>query len=446
MTDLERWTESVGELPYKVTVYENAARKEILYLRWRGRDAKGVPNWLVESLGKKLRTENGRIVAATQEWARAQANEKYAELLLGLPADQRPVAPVAPLTILQALELACDKETGCYPKDSPHRREVSRELRHASRILGERLPFNAIRKTHLVKLWRNRHAELAAKGEVGARGAEVTVARLLAIAEWLRDDNRIDEVACKAWKDWKSQMRTEAGAPDPYRPRHTREDALAIMAVADQVDPRLGLAMAIGAELRGGQVVRCRRSDLTLEVDSESWGTCRVGGRGKKRGTVVHLTRKQREAVDRALAGYLAPLESMAIDYPLFPAGKLAGRKAVGGETKGGVRRGYTMEGSELHARPEQAEAAPIGASILDDWFREAEQLAGVEHVPGRSWYGLRRVFLDKAVEEGLSKEALMEHGGWADTQVPEQIYRNKVKTKAGREARDARSRYRGEE
>lgn len=206
---------------------------------------------------------------------------------------------------------------------------------------------------------------------------------------------------------------------------------------------------ALGAELRGGQVIRARRSDLDLEVD-----TVKVRGRGRKRGTVVKLTRGQRGAVDRALAGYLAPLEGKALDYPLFPAGKLVGRKAIGGdvvrtdaETASGVRRrGHQVIVTEpLRAQLAQSEAKPLNRSTLDGWFMEAEAIAGVAHVKGRSWYGLRRVFLDAATDEGLSREGLQEHGGWADNQVPDQIYRDKEREKARTEARDVRARNRGE-
>ena len=449
MSDLEGWEDSVGEVPFKVTVFENLTRGGVLYLKWRAVDRSGNKNWAVESLRKTVRTANGRLIESVRDWAVARAKEKHEELVAGLPASERSSVP---MTLLEGLERACDAETGLYPKDSPHRREVRRELHHASRILGPRLPFNLIRKSHLVKLWRRRHSELTAKGEVGARGAEVTVSRLLTIAEWLRGEEWIDEAACKAWKDWKAKMREEAGAPDPYRPRHTLAEARAILAVADQVDPRLGLALALGAEQRGGQVIRGRRSDLDLEAN-----TFQVRGRGKKKGTTVHLTRGQRAAVDRALAGYLAQLEAAAIDYPLFPAGKLHGREAQGGvrvvgrrELKGKAiptRVGHRLVATgPLVAPVDRAETGPLDRSSIDDWFLAAEALAGVEHVPGRSWYGLRRALLDAAAEEGISPEGMQEHGGWSDIQVPQQIYRDKERRKARDEARDVRAKNRGEE
>lgn len=448
MTELEPWEDSVGEIPFKVTVYENVTRGGVLYLRWRGYDSKGNRNWQLESLGKPLRTTNGRIIESVRDQALAKAKEKHEELVAGVPTAERSMVP---LTILEGLERACDPDTGLYPKDTPHRREVRRELNHAARILGKKLPFNLIRKSHLVKLWRRRHDELVSKGEVGARGAEVTLSRLLTIAEWLRGEGLIDETACKGWKDWKSKMREEAGAPDPYRPRHTLQEALAILRVADQVDPRLGLALEVGAELRGGQVIRCRRSDLDL-----SENTLHVRGRGKKKGTIVHLTKGQRVAIDRALRGYLSELEQAAIDYPLFPSGKLVGRQAEGGELVEGRRQlkgkgirtrvGHHLVASGPLAAPrERANAPPLDRSSIDDWFVAAEELAGVEHVPGRSWYGMRRVLLDAGVEAGLSLEAMQEHGGWSDIQVPQQIYRDKERKKARDEARDARARYRGE-
>jgi len=70
---------------------------------------------------------------------------------------------------------------------------------------------------------------------------------------------------------------------------------------------------------------------------------------------------------------------------------------------------------------------------------------AGVEHVPGRGWYGLRRIAVDAAKEAGISREGLQQHGGWSDTQVADRIYADQTATYAGKEAADVRAKIRGE-
>jgi hypothetical protein len=50
--------------------------------------------------------------------------------------------------------------------------------------------------------------------------------------------------------------------------------------------------MALGAELRLGQVIRCRRPDLSLEH-----ATLTVRGKGHKKGAVEHLTAGQMRVV-----------------------------------------------------------------------------------------------------------------------------------------------------
>jgi integrase len=315
-----------------------------------------------------------------------QARSKHHALAAGIPAVLLS-HPTTPVTILEGLERACNVDMGCYPKDSPHRREVERELKHAARILGDQ-PFNAIHKPQLTMLWRRRHTELARQGAVGVRGAEVAVARLLAVAEWLRGDQLIEDDACKAWKDWKKRLRDEAGSPEPHRPRYTLEEWRRLLKAAPEVDPRLGLALALGAELRGGQVIRCYRTHLDLEAE-----TLTVPGKGQKRGAVVALTKGQLACARHVLTeGYLSPLERIAPDYPLFPAGKLTGRKVVGGTLVGRHRSGHRVVAtSPLMAKPGQAGASPLTRHALDNWMRKAEALAGIEHVNGRSWYGMRR-------------------------------------------------------
>ena len=53
---------------------------------------------------------------------------------------------------------------------------------------------------------------------------------------------------------------------------------------------------------------------------------------------------------------------------------------------------------------------------------------------------------MDAAKVLGISREALKEHGGWADTQIPDRIYADQEAEFARNEARDVRARIRGKE
>jgi hypothetical protein len=215
---------------------------------------------------------------------------------------------------------------------------------------------------------------------------------------------------------------------------------------------------SLGAELRGGQIKRARRSDLSLPELTpgvDDFGTFRVPGQGKKRGTTVDLTRGQRAAVDRALApetGYLRELEAAYLrgeltDYFLFPGGQMPGIRA---HRRGGSAKPESPPSWRAPVHP-MATIARHTSSHVDDtavrkWVRAAETMAEIPHVPGRSWYGGRRVTVDLAKGEKISREALQEHGGWTDSQVPDAIYSEQERAYARKEARDVRARYRGEE
>jgi integrase len=204
-----------------------------------------------------------------------------------------------------------------------------------------------------------------------------------------------------------------------------------LLARAWDVDPRLGLLLALGAEQRHGQVARARRSDLNLEENS-----FRIRSRGKKKGATILLTTGQRAAVDRAMAGYLAVLEASLPDYPLFPKGQMPGGRS---------------DKPVALVRPHGL-GDPIDRSTIGDWFLEVEALESklnpehpIPHMKGRGPYGIRRIAVDGAKAQGISREGLQQHGGWTDTQVPDRIYADQEAVAAREEARDVRAKLRGE-
>jgi len=69
---------------------------------------------------------------------------------------------------------------------------------------------------------------------------------------------------------------------------------------------------------------------------------------------------------------------------------------------------------------------------------------AKIPHVAGRRAYGLRRVAVDSAKELHISREGLMQIGGWTDPQVPGSVYADQEAGYARKEAAAIRAQSRG--
>jgi integrase len=436
------WSEAVGELPYKVTVYERVDRGMTLYLKWRESG-----NWVPRSLGKKLRTKDGRIIKERQAWALAQAELQRQRLIAGLPDAEKPKRP---LTLGEAKALITDEARGKYPVDTPHRREVERALDFACATLGAGRTWASLLSADFVHLWRARMAAIraAADDAQGHRGAEVTMQRLFAVARWLRDNKHIGEKDCIPASTWKASLKADwtllygnHREPEPHRPRYTLEESRRLLEHAAEVDPRYDLLLRLGVGLRPGQVRRARRSDLDLER-----ATLTVYGLGNKRGEVVKLTAGQLRAVRATLdTGYLREIEAACADYYLFPAGQLPGRRrSLWKDPAAGVRssKGPTTPTATV-AR--HANAEPIDPSAIRTWHRAAERLAKIAPVKGRGPYGIKRAAVDHAKKVKISREGLKALGGWSDTQVPDRIYADQEAEYARDEAREVRADILGE-
>lgn len=381
------------------------------------------------ALGSGSGTTRGRC-ARTARPPLFEAGRAKAAALRGEAPD--PVLAGNTLSLEEGWLRASDPATGKWPANTPYRRESERSMEFVMSVLGRTFPWVGVKKAEFRRIWRAKIQQLQReRGDhrtgQGHRGVEVVIARFLTVAAWLRNEELIPVNACIAGRDWKSELkgdwrdiRGETRDPDPHRPRYTPTELAAILAKAPAVDPRLVFLAELGLELRPGQVGRCRRCDLDLEAR-----TLRVHGQGKKRGATVELTDEQLRVVRLTLTeGYLAPLEAEGGDYPLFPQGKMIGKK------QGRPRA------TERHRT-----AAPVSESTFGDWWREAERLAKVEHVRGRGLYGGRRLAVDES--EGLDMLALQELGGWTDEQTPNRIYRERERKQARGRAREFRAGWR---
>ncbi len=178
------------------------------------------------------------------------------------------------------------------------------------------------------------------------------------------------------------------------------------------LDPRIELAVELGAEMRLGQVGESRRSQLDLSRTATApHGAFTVYGKGKKTGEKLALTPEERVAVDRALETVLVDAEREYVagnkrtDYHLLPSGKL-------------VRGAASVE---------RARQSPLTRDALRKAFHALEVAAGVTPVKGRAWYGLRRVATDAAPNYTSDRRVLDKLGGWtAGSTTREDTYQDR--------------------
>ncbi|HEX8241887.1 MAG TPA: hypothetical protein VF541_00270 [Longimicrobium sp.] len=148
-----------------------------------------------------------------------------------------------------------------------------------------------------------------------------------------------------------------------------------------------------------------------------------VHGAGKKHGEVVDLHPELRTLADEVLStGYLAEAEAAfqrreIDDYFLFPAGKLRG---------GSVPL-------------ERATRQELGTTAIRKMFVAVEAIAGVEHVQGRAFYGLRRQATDLAPGFATDARVLNRLSGHLDSATRERVYQEKENQRVRARAAKAR-------
>ena len=379
--------------------------------------------------------------------------------LIPAPANQN-ARPTAPLTLRGGFALALAVPDGKYASTTSRRyldmvamsKRLFGESGGGPRLIDPETSWEAFDAQALRKLRREMAKRyLASNGDqYGMRIAEVLIDAIYTVATFLRQDGKIPLTVGIRPDKWRQQLRAawteETGQrrKKGSQPRHTPTEYRKIFpALADErADPRIRLAIELAAELRTGQVLTCTRATLTLpDIDPTLYdsmpagtlGSIEIIGAGKKRGELVMFTPEQRRAVDRALAGYLSQYEAayqagLIADYPLFPGGKMHGKR------------------DDLRPRKPcrvKANVKPIGRTGAREAFHDLERIAGVEVIEGRAWYGLRRIGSDLAEEftdDDRVKNAL---GGWEDSETRRRIYQDRESQAVRAKAADVRRRMR---
>lgn len=274
----ELWSEKVTPHPNTVTAYERADKGGVVYLRaWPN----GQKREKATSVGT-VRDSRGRLLAKSQNRAREEAREWAEELWgsaqgtggatdLGMPsgvqaASRRPQAltltaqrPQGPLTLAEGKALAFS-DRGRYPLDpatDKHTGDFSSALDQAIVLLGGRdVLWEEVTPGMVRSTWRKVRKQHPDGN--GYRRAEKIVAAFFSVAAWLREEfpEQRFPVSMRRWRSELKEHWAKTGAPvEEHRPRHSPAEVQAIFEHRAEADPRVALALVVGAELRGGQVV-----------------------------------------------------------------------------------------------------------------------------------------------------------------------------------------------
>jgi hypothetical protein len=315
------------------------------------------------------------------------------------------------LTLSEARSMIMDPIHGKYVgRSGGWTSDISRYLQLAIDYLGD-VNVKDLTPSDYRKFWVSLAQEHSRDpSKFGVRAIEIAVGSLRTLMIWLASERKVPAGTGMPPHRWKAEMHRDfsriTGQPltAPQKPRFTREEAAKLWDALPSADARVRLAVIIGSDMPLGQVVRARRSDI-LPLDGEEFGALRVRGRGTQRGGVIPLAGPQRSQLTREMTdGVLANLESAFLqkkikDYVLIPGGYLS---------RGRAQVKYAM--------------TSLSQRVLRKQWHDLERLAGVEHIKGRGWYGLRRRRRDDARRsaKGLTSDFLV-----TETILPSALYEN---------------------
>lgn len=455
-TKAKTWEYQVGEPPNTVTAYERLDRGRAIELRWWVGELK---RFKKKSLGFVIRDERGVIQEHLQREAVRLTQGWYDALMAGrTPALEAEEETGGPLTLSAGFDLAVAVPSGMYVVETEHLREVRRAARDILWAIGtndagrprtwDTLAYSAVRE-----LWLRLAKRYADTGQGGPAWTERCVVLFLQVNQWLAVEEKIGR-AVAVRKSWREQMRREweqltASRITRRAPRHSEAEIALIFSALDnpEVDPRIALAIELGAEARLGQVSRMMRSDVDLSpVGAFGLGRIVVHGSGKKLGVNRDLTPEERAAIDRTLSGYLRNLEQayrdrLRKDYPMFPSGRL--RYDVPPSRWPAAGEAVTGHAHPIRRAKWDAPDQPIGTRTLTDLFHALERIAGVTPVEGRGWYGIRRKATDVYEDYESDERVLNDQTGHRNSETRRNAYQEREREEIRAKSAETRRRVR---
>lgn len=447
------WRYQKGEYSNTVTAAERLDRDRTIEVRWW---VPTLQKFQRRSLGYAIRDATGSIVPELEQQAVRQTQSIYDALMAGRSPLNGPRAESGPLTLRAGFDLATEVPTGLYVVESDHLKDVRRAARDIVDVLG-RTPrgdprtWDSLNNGVVRELWLGLARRFKASKAGGPSWTERCVVVLLQVSQWLAAEERITR-AILIKKAWREQLRREWEQYTSSRitkstPRHSEDEIRRMFAVLEHpdADPRVALVLQLGAEARLGQVRRLMRSDVDLSpVGIFGLGRVVVHGSGKKMGVRRDLTPEERAAIDRALAGYLRPLEEayqdqLRADYPIFPAGRLRFDVAPSRVS----RRKATVQ--PVKRAKLSVTNTPIDKRTLNDQFHELERIAKVDSVPGRGWYGIRRRATDVYEDYEKDERVLNDQTGHKKSETRREVYQERERETIRARSAETRRRVRNQ-
>lgn len=418
---LEPYSEQRGEKPFRVTLIERPDKGLTLWMRWW---VAGKPKYRMTEV-RTIRDPRGRTSRRAIENAQKEADAKIAEL----KGEVRPtpVRKSGPLTLAEGLNEAFS-DRGCYPHNPSTdgwTKDARRYANDSVRLLGgDDVLFEEISPGMIRSVWRKLERDGA-----GLTKAIKTLGVFFRITGWLEGEHPEQRFPRppSGWRgEAKEHFRKQGRSTELHQPRYRPEDKK-LFEHLEEADPRLALALVIGVELRGSQVIRSMWSHTDLSPEA-GFGRIKIPYlSARKRAPTLTLNELERTALDTAMTtGYLSELEAareagLIKDYPLFPGGKLRQVKA-----------------------PLRERLMPMHGSSIQDLLHDLEAKAGVRHEKGRAWHGLRRAMTDLYPEATADARLLDLLGGWVPgSKMREGTYQQKENEGVALEAARLRARVR---
>ena len=447
------WQYQRGEPPNTVTAIERLDRGRVIEVRWW---VPRLKRFQRRSLGFAIRDANGVVADDLQRQAVQQAQAIYDALMAGRsPFAEESAENTGPLSLREGFSLATTVPTGMYVVESEHLRELRRAARDIVEAIaygqkGEPRTWDALSYSVVRELWVTLARRYKATGKGGPAWTERCVVALLQVSQWLASEEKTLR-PLTAKKTWREHFRREWEQLTSSRitrstPRHNEEEIRRIFAALHdpRVDPRIALALELGAEARLGQVRRLMRVDVDLSpIGAFDLGRIVVHGVGKKLGVVRDLTPEERAAIDRALAGYLRDLEEAYVaglrpNYPMFPAGRLRYDVAPSRVSRKRKDAASPTRRSKLTVGD-----APIGKRALTDLFHDLERVAKVEPIEGRAWYGIRRRATDLYEDYEKDERVLNDQTGHKRSDTRREVYQERDRAAIRAKSAETRRRVR---